>query len=595
MKTLIRFLFSKTIGRFFCFVGLYFALLVNSQAAGFVDVSALSVSELPVTLGQNFKINFYLKEYRHDSKNFEYIEVRLRDKNNKDIYQVKKWDNVAFSADQERYFSATTYLYSNRSPGNYYVVVRGKTYGGNPFDFKVVPNTYASNPYKFTAIYPIQANVVFSNYGPGNSAGLCDSGGCRYWDTGKHDPEQPYSQGMAFTVPSGSSYKLSAISVTAFDASLYYNPPLEPATYVVSVNEDVGGLPGAVLDQFTFSKFNGADYNRLHNDAVFLTGISSRNPTLYAGTQYWLTTDVSKPNQMNVGWPMNNQGSVGHTTYRSGSGSWNSVYGTETLGAFRVMGTPISNSSSTLRLYTFYDENTTHPFLISATNPSSKSGYIKTDINIKNHTGTWFEVDVNFDAPSDGARWPINLADGKPIPFAFLIGPYGEKTLRDIQFTEGRYLQLNVTRTSSAAFSALAMDMISRALLGEPLPINIFDGDTFDGAIVVIENLFTQIRSHCSGELGAFGLNVTNKNITGAIEHLGQFVLCTKTVKKEILALVRHIFGQESAVKFTEILNKELSSILSLLFNAPSLIDLTYGTFDAEVDGFVRLEARQRQ
>lgn len=154
VKTITQYLFSKTIGKFFCFLGLYISIIVNSQAAGFVDVSALSVSPSPVTISQNFNISFSLKEYQGDSKTFEYIEVWIQDGSRSDLYNVKRWDNIAFSANQSRDFSTTTFLdpARGRVPGTYYAVVRGKLTGSDPFNFGVVPGSSASNPYRFTAI-----------------------------------------------------------------------------------------------------------------------------------------------------------------------------------------------------------------------------------------------------------------------------------------------------------------------------------------------------------------------------------------------------------------------------------------------------------
>ena len=343
MKTTTGFLFSKTVGKFFCFLGLYISLIVNSQAAGFVDVSALSISELPVTIGQNFNINFWLKEYHHDSKSFEYVEVWIQDKNKKDIYPVKRWDNVSFLADQELNFSTTSYLYLNRAPEDYFVVVRGKEYGGNPFNFGVVPNNYASCPYKFSAISPIKADVVFSNYGTDNST-LCYSWNCYFINIGKLPfVELPYKTGVAFTVPSETSFKLHSISVTAIQLWRdYKNYNYEPATYTISVNADSNGLPGDVLEQFKFSNFNG---NILFNP-VLLTGFSVSRPVLSVGTQYWLTADVSNPNTMLVGWPINNQNSSGFMASVHGNGTWLSYYNPYgELPAFRVMGTPTSGNS----------------------------------------------------------------------------------------------------------------------------------------------------------------------------------------------------------------------------------------------------------
>lgn len=342
MKTLNSFLFSKTLGKFFCFLGLYIALIVNSQAAGFVNVSSLSISEIPVTIGQNFYIHFELKEYQNDWKNFEYIEVWIQDKNQKDIYPVKRWDNVSFYPNDRHDFLAITYLYTSRSPGDYFVVVRGKEYGENPFNFGVVPNNYASCPYKFSAISPGKADVVFSNYGPGNSS-LCVENGCTFWPQGINISSSPLPKfyGMAFTVPGTSSFKLASISVTAFDDAYSTDSTMMPATFILSINEDLNGLPGAVLEQFTFSNFNSV-INFEVPYSTLLTGISTYRPKLSAGTQYWITADVSEPTRMEVGWAINNQGHAGFMVQRTGSGPWASL-GYRYQPVLRVMGTPTSN------------------------------------------------------------------------------------------------------------------------------------------------------------------------------------------------------------------------------------------------------------
>lgn len=158
VKTIIQYLFSKIIGKFFCFLGLYISLIVNSQAAGFVDVSALSVSPSPVTIGQDFDISFSLKEYQGDQKTFEYVEVWIQQRQKSgeyiDLYTVERWNNISFSANQTRRFQTTTFLdpARGRTPGAYYAVVRGKLAGDTPFNFGVVPGSNASNPYQFAAV-----------------------------------------------------------------------------------------------------------------------------------------------------------------------------------------------------------------------------------------------------------------------------------------------------------------------------------------------------------------------------------------------------------------------------------------------------------
>ena len=127
-------------------------------ATGFVDVSGgVTVSPATVTVGQNFTVSFDLKEYQGGTKTFEYVELWIQDGSGNDLYRVDpRWDNVSFSANQQRPFSITTFLdpARGRGAGTYRAMVRGKIAGDNPFNFGVVPNSGAVNPRPFTAVLP---------------------------------------------------------------------------------------------------------------------------------------------------------------------------------------------------------------------------------------------------------------------------------------------------------------------------------------------------------------------------------------------------------------------------------------------------------
>jgi len=172
------------------------------------------------------------------------------------------------------------------------------------------------------------APTIFSNYGTGNS--FCTT--CNYWNTGMHPTEQPYRRGMSFTVPSGISPRLSSINLTAFQAA-----GSAPATLIVSINKDSGGLPGAVLEQFVFGNLDGSNFQ----NPVLLTGTSIVKPILSAGTQYWLTTNVSSPTTMAVGWVMNNKNSTGVVAWSAGNAPWSNPWGAgspQIEAAFSIMG-----------------------------------------------------------------------------------------------------------------------------------------------------------------------------------------------------------------------------------------------------------------
>lgn len=347
MKALLHCLTLRAICNFLSFLTIYLLSISYSHAQGFVDVSGLSVSELPVIIGKNFNIKVLLKEYHSESKSFEYIEAWMQDKNRKDIYIIERWNNVFFNANETKYFSTTTYIdpAKNRLPGDYFIIIRGKLVGGKPFNLGVVPESNSANPYKFSAINPIkEASIVFSNYGPGDSFGLCDSGGCYMWSTGLNvnNPKQSIRVGMPFTVPWGiNNFKLNTVTVTAFQLAPIY----AASVYTVSINEDVRGLPGKTLEEFTFN----FDASTNFLNPILLTGVSSRNPTLYAGTQYWLTTNVKNSSRMLVGWPQNNQGSTGLVSQSLGGYSWDAV-NYKPLGVFRITGNAAPDNRPTVYL-----------------------------------------------------------------------------------------------------------------------------------------------------------------------------------------------------------------------------------------------------
>ena len=128
---------------FGCFIGR------NSFAAGWVDVnSGVSISPSTVTVGKNFNVTFSLKEYRGESKSFEYIQLWIQDGSGNDLYDAETWNNVSFSPWQQKNFSATTFLDPawGRKPGSYRAVVRGKVAGDTPFNFGIVSGSGGVNP-----------------------------------------------------------------------------------------------------------------------------------------------------------------------------------------------------------------------------------------------------------------------------------------------------------------------------------------------------------------------------------------------------------------------------------------------------------------
>lgn len=169
--------------------------------------------------------------------------------------------------------------------------------------------------------------IVFSNYGSDYS--FCTN--CSVWNTGKHHIEQPYRRAMSFRVAQGSDINLNAIRLSAYQA-----PDSVDATFLVSINADANGLPGAELETFWFNMSGST-----HTAPYLLTGKSVSHPKLVAGQKYWITTQVSEPTTMIVNWVMNNLDAKDLVAWSAGSAPWSDPWGTpQVQGVFRIEGEP---------------------------------------------------------------------------------------------------------------------------------------------------------------------------------------------------------------------------------------------------------------
>src|SRR6266699_2752063 len=129
------------------------------------------------------------------------------------------------------------------------------------------------------------AGTVYSNFGPGTSFSHSN-----VWAIGTgSSPSLNLGIAMAFTP--GQNDTLSAIHIAL---------GLEqgPNSVTVALTADSGGVPGGILESWTFTNLPAAFTN-----TVPLTAISSINPPLNAGTQYWVT--VVSTSSTSAGWNVN--------------------------------------------------------------------------------------------------------------------------------------------------------------------------------------------------------------------------------------------------------------------------------------------------
>lgn len=102
----------------------------------------------------------------------------------------------------------------------------------------------------------------------------------------------------------------------------------------VSLMDDVGGLPGAVIESFSFSNQMGS----FGDPKPLLVGTSVLRPLLTPDTDYWLI--ASAPDGTVAAWNESFPQVLGTIAWSYGGGeSW----GTDSfpMGAFRITGTPI--------------------------------------------------------------------------------------------------------------------------------------------------------------------------------------------------------------------------------------------------------------
>jgi hypothetical protein len=167
------------------------------------------------------------------------------------------------------------------------------------------------------------SQTLFSDLGPAGNVYQC----CNGWTVSGTG-----TVGTSFTPANEFSPSMSG-SVSEIDVAVGYVTGLN--SFYVALDSDNGGIPGAQLgywgDLTSSTNFGSCC------GIISITGITGINLT--AGENYWLVVGP-----MNVGdttweaWNLNNQGAMGTEQYSTDGGdTWNSN-GTQTLGAFQIVG-----------------------------------------------------------------------------------------------------------------------------------------------------------------------------------------------------------------------------------------------------------------
>jgi hypothetical protein len=166
------------------------------------------------------------------------------------------------------------------------------------------------------------ATVLFSTLGPADSYDV-GSG----WAVGELLGGGNETVGAGFSFVGPQSYLLDNIELAATSWMSGDNQ------LNVSLMGDAAGLPGAVLESFSFTGQMGPYDGLVH---PFLVGTSVAHPLLTPGTDYWLVASAS--NNTWAVWNMTLPTVHGLLAWNFDGSSWS--VGNTVLPAFRINGTP---------------------------------------------------------------------------------------------------------------------------------------------------------------------------------------------------------------------------------------------------------------
>jgi hypothetical protein len=170
---------------------------------------------------------------------------------------------------------------------------------------------------------PASADTIVSTFGPSDS----------YSTGGGADISRYMEQAMPFAIPTTSSYLLDGIAVAVSTGSAQSN-----TTINFDVMTDSGGLPGEVLESFSFSDVTANVFS-----GEIVNGTSVPRPRLVAGETYWLA--ASSPGDISMYWHLAPTEDIPRAL-RLNSGPWELHDGEDPLAAFRVSGTAVPEPAS---------------------------------------------------------------------------------------------------------------------------------------------------------------------------------------------------------------------------------------------------------
>jgi uncharacterized protein (TIGR02145 family)/uncharacterized repeat protein (TIGR02543 family) len=126
---------------------------IDNTLVGFAKVSQeSSILPNPVILGQDFTVQFKLKETAGAPITYEKIGIAILKSDGTHLFDIETYDDITIFANNTWSQSATDQIYLSSEAGNYKAVIRGKVSGGEWFDFQTVDG--GVNPTNFSAVKP---------------------------------------------------------------------------------------------------------------------------------------------------------------------------------------------------------------------------------------------------------------------------------------------------------------------------------------------------------------------------------------------------------------------------------------------------------
>lgn len=183
------------------------------------------------------------------------------------------------------------------------------------------------------------ADVVFSNFGPGNTY-LGNTG----WTVvnisalGGHIEES-----VSFTVPIGEALRLDMVEIAI---GHLFGPNLLDAR----LHADSGGTgPGAVLEMITVvDQMLPMPTEPNVNNPLVVLGFSGAS-VLQPGGQYWISVSTATTEKSWAAWNENITGDQGLRAYRVDGSAWN-LHAGNPRGAFRVHASPVPGPAGVMAL-----------------------------------------------------------------------------------------------------------------------------------------------------------------------------------------------------------------------------------------------------